>query len=35
MSYNVFTIPPFDKQLKRLVRKYPSIKNEYALLIEK
>jgi mRNA-degrading endonuclease RelE of RelBE toxin-antitoxin system len=35
MSYNVFTIPPFDKQLKRLVRKYPSLKNEYAKLIEK
>jgi mRNA-degrading endonuclease RelE of RelBE toxin-antitoxin system len=34
MSYNVFTIPPFDKQLKRLVRKYPSLKNEFSLLIE-
>ncbi len=35
MSYNVFTIPPFDRQLKRLVRKFPSLKNEFALLIEK
>jgi mRNA-degrading endonuclease RelE of RelBE toxin-antitoxin system len=34
MSFNVFTIPPFDKQLKRLVKKYPSLKNEYAELIE-
>jgi len=35
MSYNVLTVPLFDRQLKRLVRKYPSLKNEYALLIEK
>ena len=34
MSYNVLTVSPFDRQLKRLVRKYPSLKNEYALLIE-
>lgn len=34
MSYNVFTIPPFDKQLKRLVKKFPSLKAEYAQLIE-
>ncbi len=34
MSYNVVTIPPFDRQLKRLVRKFPSIKIEYADLIE-
>jgi mRNA-degrading endonuclease RelE of RelBE toxin-antitoxin system len=34
MSYSVFTIPPFDKQLKRLARKYPSLKEEYANLIE-
>lgn len=34
MSYNVLTILPFDKQLKRLVRKYPSLKAEFALLIE-
>jgi len=29
MSYNVFTIAHFDKQLKRLVKKYPSLKTEY------
>jgi mRNA-degrading endonuclease RelE of RelBE toxin-antitoxin system len=34
MSYNVVTIPPFDKQLKRLAKKFPSLKTEYANLIE-
>ncbi|MBP8766341.1 MAG: type II toxin-antitoxin system RelE/ParE family toxin [Ferruginibacter sp.] len=34
MSYNVVTIPPFDRQLKRLVKKFPSLKVEYANLIE-
>ena len=34
MKYNVLTIPPFDRQLKRLVRKYPSLKAEYTALIE-
>ncbi|MFV0553984.1 MAG: type II toxin-antitoxin system RelE family toxin [Mangrovibacterium sp.] len=34
MSYNVFTIPPFDKQLKRLAKKFPSLKGEYTTLIE-
>jgi hypothetical protein len=34
MSYNVFTIPPFDNQLKRLAKKYPSLKNEFAELLE-
>lgn len=34
MSYNVVTIPPFDRQLKRLVKKFPSLKTEYANLIE-
>ena len=29
MSYNVVTIPPFDKQLKRLVKKFPSLKTEF------
>ena len=28
MKYDVITIPPFDKQLKRLSRKYPSIKKD-------
>jgi len=33
MNYNVLTIAPFDKQLKKLVRKYPSLKGEIAGLI--
>ncbi|MCG3166551.1 MAG: hypothetical protein POELPBGB_02331 [Bacteroidia bacterium] len=32
MSYSVITIAPFDKQLKRLVKKYPSLKKEIAEL---
>lgn len=28
MSYNILTIPPFDRQLKRLAKKYPSIKED-------
>jgi mRNA-degrading endonuclease RelE of RelBE toxin-antitoxin system len=34
MSYNVVLIPPFDRQLKRLSKKYPSLKQEYFELIE-
>jgi hypothetical protein len=34
MSYNVYTIPPFDRQLKRVVKKYPSLKEEYKELVE-
>ena len=34
MSYNIYTLPFFDKQLKRLIKKYPSLKNEYADLIQ-
>lgn len=34
MSYNVLAIPPFDRQLKRLAKKYPSLKNEFAELLE-
>ena len=33
MSYKVLTIAPFDKQLKRLVKKYPSLKAEIFELI--
>jgi hypothetical protein len=33
MSYKVLTIAPFDKQLKRLVKKYPSLKAEISELI--
>lgn len=34
MSYNVFSIPPFDKQLKRLSKKFPSLKKDFANLIQ-
>jgi len=34
MIYNVSTIAPFDKQLKKLSKKYPSLKIEFANLIE-
>lgn len=32
MNYDIHTIAPFDKQLKRLSKKYPSIKNDIAKL---
>ena len=28
MNYKILTIAPFDKQLKRLIKKYPSLKTE-------
>jgi mRNA-degrading endonuclease RelE of RelBE toxin-antitoxin system len=34
MSYKILSIPPFDKQIKRLIKKYPSLKAEYYDLIE-
>jgi mRNA-degrading endonuclease RelE of RelBE toxin-antitoxin system len=34
MSYNILPLPPFEKQIKRLVKKYPSLKSEYLSLIE-
>jgi len=34
MSYRVLPIPPFDRQLKRLSKKYPSLKEEFFKLIE-
>jgi len=33
MKSNVFTIPPFDMQLKRLAKKFPSLKAEFTELI--
>ncbi len=29
MSYSVKTIPKFDKNIKKLTKKYPSLKNEF------
>ncbi len=34
MSYSVKTLPKFEKSLKKLVKKYPSLKAEYIHLIE-
>lgn len=33
MNYKIKTIPNFDKELKRLVKKYPSLKNEFTELV--
>lgn len=33
MSYNVLSAQKFDKELKRLVKKFPSLKKEYLTLI--
>lgn len=34
MSYSVVSIPPFDRQLKRLSKKYLSLKKEMELLVD-
>jgi mRNA-degrading endonuclease RelE of RelBE toxin-antitoxin system len=34
MNFKVYSIPLFDKQVKRLAKKYPSLKNDLAELIE-
>ena len=34
MKYSVLSIPPFDRQFKRLAKKFPSLKAEYNTLIE-
>ena len=35
MNYSILPIPPFDRQLKRLSKKYPSLKQEFLELIER
>lgn len=35
MNYSVLPLPFFARQLKRLVKKYPSLKNEFADLVAK
>jgi len=35
MNYKVLSIAYFDKQLKRLAKKYPSLKSEYSELVKK
>lgn len=34
MSYNIEITALFEKQIKRLVKKFPSLKKEFALLID-
>jgi|GEM_PF-1930021 len=34
MSFSIYSIPLFDKQAKRLSKKYPSLKSDLAVLIE-
>ncbi|HRZ98095.1 MAG TPA: type II toxin-antitoxin system RelE/ParE family toxin [Paludibacter sp.] len=34
MSYNIIPTYRFEKELKRLVKKYPSLKNEFAKFIQ-
>jgi mRNA-degrading endonuclease RelE of RelBE toxin-antitoxin system len=34
MSYNIFLTHRFEKELKRLAKKFPSLKNEFAELIQ-
>jgi len=34
MSYSVIAVPKFKKELKKLAKKYPSLKVEFATLIE-
>ncbi len=33
MNYSVVAIPPFNKQLKKLSKKYPSLKEEFLNLV--
>ena len=35
MKFNVNTLPYFDHQLKRLIKKFPSLKREFAGLVTK
>lgn len=34
MSYSIISIQPFEKETKRLIKKYPSLRNEIKSLIE-
>src|SRR5690348_7230763 len=34
MNFSVRTIDAFEKELKRLIKKYPSLKQEYHVLID-
>ncbi|MHC8948417.1 type II toxin-antitoxin system RelE/ParE family toxin [Sphingobacterium hungaricum] len=34
MKFEVLTIPPFDRQFKRLAKKYPSLKSDFYVFLE-
>ncbi len=34
MNFNVYTTEFFDKELKSLSKKYPSVKNDYKVLVD-
>jgi len=34
MPYNVIAVPPFSRELKRLAKKFPSLKSEYRELVK-
>lgn len=34
MNFSILSIPPFDKQLKRLAKKYPSLKSDFSSLLD-
>ena len=34
MSYEIIAIPNFKREIKKLAKKYPSLKNDFALLLE-
>ena len=33
MTYKIIALPPFERELKRLSKKYPSIKGDFAIFI--
>lgn len=35
MSFNIITLAGFDKELKRLAKKYPSVKKDFSDLLDK
>ena len=34
MNFNILSIPPFDKQLRRLAKRYPSLKSDFSALLD-
>ena len=35
MSFNIIPTPPFEKELKQLAKKYPSIKKDISALVDR